>query len=236
MLLFTLLFFVFLSLVFVLTVAFDRERRVLHVVSRWWSLSIFRLCPWWRLNIEGWEGYRHAGPYVVVTNHGSMFDIPIMYLLRLDFKWIAKKEVYRWPLFGAVLWMHGDIAIERGTASGFRRMVRQAGEHLKAGTSVIIFPEGTRSRDGRIHRFREGAFLMAKEVGADILPCVIDGTGDMTDGRKFKMPHRFRVRVLQPVSAAGAAGMTVAGLAEKVEKIMKEEHRAMRPDLYENQD
>ena len=104
---FTLLCFIPFAVLFLLTVLFDRERVVLHWASRMWSYGIFRLCPWWRIRIEGAEKIDRSRPWVIVTNHQSMLDIPLMYVLPTTFKWVSKKEVQKMPVFGWVLWMHG---------------------------------------------------------------------------------------------------------------------------------
>lgn len=232
--LFTLLCFVPFSILFLLTVLFDKERVVLHYASRFWSWGIYRLCPWWHLSVRGREKVGDTRSYVIVTNHQSMLDIPLMYVLPLTFKWVSKREVMRLPVFGWVLQMHGDIAIERGSSGSARKMMRQAKEVLDRGkTSVIVFPEGTRSKDGRIGRFKEGAFAMAKHAGVGILPVVHDGNGSVLDGWKVRMPHRFQVQVLDPIPAAEVASASEKEMAQRVHGLMLEQHRAMCPDLYE---
>ncbi len=131
---------------YILTTPFDRERRVMHWGERMWSRIMLGLNPWWRVRIEGKEHLPKGRPVVIVTNHRSMVDIPLVTQLPIHFKWVAKREVYRWPFFGWVLWMSGDIGIERGAAAGARTMLREGKKHLAAGTSIAVFPEGTRSR------------------------------------------------------------------------------------------
>ena len=156
-LLFTILCFIPFALLYVLTVKFDRERVVLHRVSRIWSMGIYRLCPLWRLKVAGREKIDRGKAYVIVTNHQSMLDVPLMYVLPLNFKWVSKREVMRIPIFGWVLQMHGDIAIERGSSRSARHMMEEADDYLSRGTSVTLFPEGTRTKTGRMGRFKEGA-------------------------------------------------------------------------------
>ena len=229
--LFTLVYCIPFILIFALTVLFDRQRSVLHHASRFWAKAIYAW-PLWRVKVEGREYIEKGVPYVVTVNHQAMLDIPLMYVLPFNFKWVSKREVYKIPIFGMVLWMHGDIAIERGATSSTKKMVHEADEYLKAGTSVIIFPEGTRTKDGRVHRFKEGAFLIAKSAGVGILPCVIEGTGSLMDGWKMKMPYTFRVRILPPVSAEEVARTEIKTLAEEVHRRTEEVHASLRPDLY----
>ncbi len=223
LLVFTLVYLVFFCAVFILTVAFDRERVILHHASKWWAVTIFRMNPWWSLKLEGKENVDPRQPCVIVTNHNSMLDIPIMYVLPLTFKWVSKREVYKWPVFGMVLWMHGDIAIDRGNAAkSLKGMIAKSGPHLERGTSVIVFPEGTRSRDGRVGKFKEGAFAVAKAHGVPVLPCVIEGTGTVIKGKRLAMPHKFTVTALKPIDRLTVEANDPRTLAEMTREMMTE--------------
>ncbi len=194
-------YFLFVVLVFALTVAFDKERLLLHKVSRVWAKSMFLMNPLWKIRFEGRENLDVDKNYVITVNHQSMLDIPLLYVLpHINFKWVAKREVYRWPLFGQVLWMHGDITVEQGAVKSRYDLIRKGTAHLGRGTSIIIFPEGTRSKTGEIGNFKEGAFLLAKEAGVEILPCVIDGTKTPFKGWKT-VPNTFTVKVMKPIPA-----------------------------------
>ena len=223
----SLAYFVFMLLLFALTVAFDRERKALHAASRFWARSIFFLNPLWRLRVEGREHIDPKGAYVVTVNHQSMVDIPLMYVLPLNFKWVSKKEVQKMPIFGWVLWMHGDIPVERGSRRSAKRMMERCVERLSRGTSVIVFPEGTRTRTGEIGRFKDGAFLVAKSAGVGIQPVVIDGTWSLMKGWRVRMPHTFRVRVLDPIPPERVASSEARELAGRTEALMKEAHGRM---------
>lgn len=202
LLIWSLAYFIFMLVLFVATVAFDRERVALHAASRFWARSIFLLNPLWRLRIEGREQIDPKAAYVITVNHQSMLDIPLMYALpRLNFKWVSKKEVYKWPLFGVVLWLHGDITVDtKGSVRKTLAFMEKGMAHLCRGTSIIIFPEGSRSRDGQIHNFKEGAFLLAREAGVPILPCVIDGGKTFAQGWRVRR-NTFTIRILKPVPA-----------------------------------
>lgn len=195
-------YFLFLLVLFVFTAPFDSERRVLHKASKFWAVSVFLMNPLWRLKVTGKENIDPNGRYVVTVNHQSMLDIPLMYSLPyLNFKWVAKKGVYKWPMFGVVLLLHGDIAVDdKGSVRMTKFFMKKGLERLRKGTSIIIFPEGSRSCDGEIHNFKEGAFLLAKEAGVPILPCVIDGAKTFVKGWRVQR-NSFQVRITSPVSA-----------------------------------
>lgn len=231
-LLFTVVSFIPFTLLFLLTVRFDRERVALHRASRLWSLGIYRLCPFWKIEVNGREKIDRSKPYVIVTNHQSMLDVPLMYVLPLNFKWVSKREVMKFPIFGWVLRMHGDIAIERGSSSSARHMMTMADDYLRRGTSVILFPEGTRTKTGRMGRFKEGGFLMAKSAGVGILPVVHDGNYEVLNGWRLRMPHRFRVQVLDPIAPERVMATDVKQLTREVEQMMGDLHRQMAPEYY----
>lgn len=231
LLLFTAVYFVPFTLLYLLTVLFDKERAALHQASKIWALGIFRLCPGWKLRTEDFDKIDRKKPYVVVVNHQSMLDIPLMYVLPLEFKWVSKKEVLKWPLFGWVLRMHGDITIERGRAGSAKKMMEQAEKRLANGTSVIIFPEGTRSKDGSVGCFKEGAFKLAQKAGVDILPVVSDGTGRAVDGWKIRTPHTFHVKALDPVPAEKVAGADIKQLTAELNELMRAEQAKLKTSI-----
>ena len=133
-----------------------------------------------------------------------MIDIMSIYNLPLVFKWVSKKEVYRIPIVGRLLFAHGDIVINRASAKEAMQLVHDKGkEWLRKGASVSIFPEGTRSKDGEIHNFKAGAFILAKDAGVPILPIVLDGTNTMVrKGWLMNWRNKITIRVLPPISAA----------------------------------
>lgn len=230
---FTLIYFIPFTLIFLLTAPFDRERAILHHASRIWAKGLYRCCPFWHVRVEGLENIDPHKPCVIVTNHQAMLDIPLMYVLPLNFKWVSKKEVRKIPIFGQVLLMHDDILVARGSGSSAKQMMRQSLERLSRGTSIIIFPEGTRSKCGRIGHFKEGAFRLAQAAGVAVQPVVHEGNGSVANGWRVRMPHRFTVRVLPPVPAEAIAGRDACEVATQVERLMVAEHRTLRPDLYE---
>ena len=151
---------------FVLTVPFDKQRKVVHELSRALVYMFVMVPPMWKRRVEGLEHIEKDKPYVIVINHQSMVDIMMLYLVPMTFRWVSKREVYRIPFIGRFLLLHGDITIDRKQGSKAMRKVMEKGQMwLGRGVSVSMFPEGTRSKDGEIHRFKAGAFALAKEAG-----------------------------------------------------------------------
>ena len=197
---------------------FDRARRVVHELSRVLVRIFFFIPPLWRVRVVGREFVDKRKSYVIVLNHNTVVDIPALYYLPLNFRWVSKREVFRVPFFGQFLVLHGDICIDRGRAAAARdQMVTEGTKWLRRGASVAVFPEGTRSKDGEIHRFKTGAFTLAKEAGVAILPVVLDGTATLI--RKnllFDWRNRITLRVLPPVPADKVAATEVHELMQQV--------------------
>ncbi|MDE5731233.1 MAG: 1-acyl-sn-glycerol-3-phosphate acyltransferase [Alistipes sp.] len=201
------LFLLFSAVALCLTWPFDKPRRAVHELSRVLVRIFYGVPPLWRHRVEGLEHVERGKPYVIVLNHQAMIDIPTLYFVPLNFRWVSKREVFRIPFFGQFLLLHGDICIDRGRASAaMEQVIRDGRRWLSRGVSVAIFPEGTRSRDGEIHRFKAGAFTLAREAGAAILPVVLDGTREVIrPNLLFNWRSRLTVRVLPPVDAARVA-------------------------------
>lgn len=216
---FTLLSFVALIVCY----PFDKRRRVVHELSRWLCFSWWYAPLTWRRKIEGLENVDKNKSYVIAINHNSMADIISLYFVPLNFRWVSKKEVFRIPYIGPMLWMHGDIAIERGRATeSMKKVIRDGKMWIDRGVSVAIFPEGTRSKDGEIQRFKSGAFLLAKEAGVEILPVVLDGTTKIFKPKSFffNWRHKLTVKVLPPISAERVAATEVGDMAKEVQDLM----------------
>ena len=223
-------FMILSAVALVVCAPFDRGRRTVHELSRVLERNFIAVPPRWRQRIEGLEHVDRSRPYVIVLNHNTVVDIPALYYLPLNFRWVSKREVFRVPFFGQFLVLHGDICIDRGRASeAMAQLLREGGKWLGRGASVAIFPEGTRSKDGEIRRFKAGAFLLAKELGVPILPVVMDGTRTlMRPNLLFNWGNRIRIRVLPPVSADEVAASEVHELMERTHAAMCDALRRMR--------
>jgi 1-acyl-sn-glycerol-3-phosphate acyltransferase len=190
--------------VFVVTVAFDRRRVLLHIYSCAWASLYVAANPLWRMRIDGREKIPWKGPAVLVANHMSMLDITVLYGLFRPFKWVAKAELFRVPFVGWNMSINDYVRIRRGHRDSIRRMMEHCRLHLERGTPVLVFPEGTRSRDGRLQSFKDGAFRLAVDVGCPVIPIVVTGTCDAMpkQGLMIRGGMNASVRVLDPISPA----------------------------------
>ncbi len=201
---------------------FDKGRRVVHELSRILVRIFFFVPLRWRQTVQGLEHVDRRKQYVIVLNHNTVIDIPALYYVPLNFRWVSKREVFKTPFFGQYLILHGDICIDRGRAAeAMEQLLRKGKSWIARGASVAIFPEGTRSKDGEIHRFKAGAFSLAKEAGVAILPVVLDGTRTLIKRNlAFNWGNRITLRVLPPVSAERVASTDVHALADEVHDAM----------------
>lgn len=202
------LWFVPQLVLFLLTLPFDRRRLVIHLYACLWGVSYVWLNPIWRLSVAGRDKLPWRGPAVIVANHLSLLDILVLYGLFRPFKWVSKAEIFRIPFIGWNMKLNGYVGLRRGDRESIKRMMAECRAHLAAGAPLLIFPEGTRSPDGRLQEFRDGAFKLACEAGCPVIPVVISGTYDALPkhGAMLREPMRARVRVLDPLHPADHEG------------------------------
>lgn len=206
---------------------FDKKRVVVHILSTWITNAVFGFSGIKR-KVIGMENIDPNASYVMVLNHNSMADIITIYNLPLVFKWVSKREVYRIPIIGRLLFAHGDIVINRASTKEAMNLVHTKGkEWLSKGASVAIFPEGTRSKDREIHNFKAGAFILAKDAGVPILPIVLDNTDKMMrKGFFMNWSNRITIKVLPPIPAEEVS-------ERSVKEVMAEVHDSMVNTLAE---
>lgn len=216
------LFMILSAVALVVCYPFDKGRRTVHELSRILVRIFFFIPLRWRQRVEGLEHVDRSKQYVIVVNHNTVIDIPALYYIPLNFRWVSKREVFRTPFFGQYLVLHGDICINRGRAAeALEQLVRDGRKWIARGASVAIFPEGTRSKDGEIHRFKAGAFTLAREAGVEILPVVMDGTKSLIrKNYAFNWGNRIDIRVLPPVPAGEVAATETHELMERVRERM----------------
>lgn len=212
------IFMILSAVALLITWPFDKGRRTVHELSRILVRIFFATPPRWRTKIEGMQYVDRRKSYVIVLNHNAMTDIPSLYYVPLNFRWVSKREVFRLPFFGQFLSLHGDICIDRGRGSeAMEQLLRKGKLWISRGASVAIFPEGTRSKDGEIHRFKAGAFVLAQEAGVEILPVVLDGTTTLVKKNKlFNWKNIIKIRILQPIPADEVRATETKELMETV--------------------
>jgi 1-acyl-sn-glycerol-3-phosphate acyltransferase len=212
-------------LIWAVTAPFDRRLVVLHRFTCFWASLYTWLNPAWPVSIEGREHIRPDVAYVMTSNHQSLVDILVLFRLFRHFKWVSKIENFRVPLIGWNMRMNRYIPLVRGKRESVVRMMRMCEVTLKAGSSVMIFPEGTRSVDGRMREFKSGAFELALRTRSPILPIALDGTARALPKRGYLLQghHPIRVRVLPALDPASYSGETIESLTDRVRDLIARE-------------
>jgi len=180
---------------------FDKKRKFVHAQCYWWADAVIGLNPYWNLGVSGLENIDKRRTYVIVANHQSLADIVVMYKTRMQFKWVAKESLFKVPFVGWSLSLARHISLARGEFSSIKEVYRKAIEWLRKDVSVLFFPEGTRSQNGKIQDFQNGAFKLAIREKRPILPISIDGTaGAIPKGSwLFSAKTPCRLTVLPPI-------------------------------------
>jgi len=197
----------FFLLVWVSTFWWDRRRVAAHMMGTFWAWHYQSLIPFWKLRLEGREKIPWNRPVVMVANHRSLIDILALYKIRRPFKWTSKDENFRLPFIGMVLSLTNSIRIKRESLRSGAQFLSQAETEIAKGSSILLFPEGTRSRTREMRPFKEGAFLLAKKTACGIIPIVHTGS-EKTFERgswvlKGKAPIHIRILDEIPASEVG---------------------------------
>lgn len=213
-----------------------RDDPTQRVPGRWmrrFGRTTSKLTPLWRFHVEGRAPADiGARGYVVVCNHESSADPFLLSHLPFDMRWIAKEELYKLPVLGWLMTFGGDIALRRGDGDSVRDMMNEARRTLQAGMPVMIFPEGTRSKDGRLLPFKDGAFRLALEAGVPILPLALAGTRNCRPkGSKWFGDANAIVKVLPPIDTAGLSMDDVPALRERTRACIASEVTELRQRL-----
>jgi len=172
---------------------------------RWLGRAMTYVNPFWDIEMKGPYPDDPRTPYVVVSNHFSQADPPIIARVPWEMKWVAKKALFSLPVAGWLLRMSGDIAVDRTDKRSRARVLERASFYLRHACSVMFFPEGTRSRDGRVRRFSDGSFRLAIKEGVPVLPIAVDGTHEALPKHSLWFNpdvERIRVKVLDPVDTS----------------------------------
>jgi len=185
-----------LACILALVVPNEERREVLfQKIVAFCVAHVISLNKGWQVDFKGTEKICPGENYIIVVNHQSVIDPFLLFALPIHFKLVAKEWVFKFPLIGLILRLCNHILAEQGATLFACR------KHLRSGTSVVIFPEGTRSSNGSILPFKKGAFLLSVMSGACILPIVIDGGREVLPkyGRTLGQKALIKVHILDPI-------------------------------------
>ncbi len=205
----------------VLLSLFDSSGNLPHLVARLWG-KIQLATTGTTVEVQGVNHIDPRRSYILVANHQSNFDIfAFLGYLPIQFRWIAKAELFRAPFLGWAMSRIGYISLERESPKKAYRSMLRAAEKVKNGVSVLIFPEGTRSPDGNLQPFKKGLFLIAFKSQAPILPITICGTGKIMAKGKWRVnPGKVRILIDPPLETVGLSTAEEDKLSARVRNIL----------------
>ena len=197
----TIILFIFV----ILSLTFDRSGNAIHSIGRLWSRILLFLSGV-TVEIKGTENLLQDGPQILASNHQGAFDIlALQAFIPMQFRWVAKKSLFKIPIVGWSMSLAGYIGIERERASSAYKSIEAAAERIKNGTSVLIFPEGTRSNTGELLPFKRGGFLLATKSGVTVVPVSIQGTADIMKKKSILIrPGIVKVVIEKPIPVLDA--------------------------------
>ncbi len=191
---FAILHTLFCSIAAIATGIFNPYSKLVDNIIRFWAKGILKVAGV-KVIVHGQEKIRPAQPYIFISNHQGAFDILAgIVAIPVTMRFIAKKELFRIPIFAQGMRTVGMIPIDRGNSEAARQSLEEAIETLKNGVSVLIFPEGTRSLDGNIKPFKKGGFVLALKSGLPIMPMVFTGSLNILRKKSIKV-HRGTIHV-----------------------------------------
>ena len=206
----TLLWTVVMALYYPLALLIDRDRKGLHRLASFWGRCLILLAPGCRVEVIGAERLPKNKPVIFACNHQSYVDIPTLFFLPGQFKWMADAGLFQIPVFGQALSMAGYLSVKRGDPKAGVTALQRAKQVLSRGISIFIFPEGTRSTTGVLGRFQSGGFRVALACQTPVVPVLLVGTRQLLPRGSwyFRWGIRLQVRILDPVQPpADAKGM-----------------------------
>jgi 1-acyl-sn-glycerol-3-phosphate acyltransferase len=192
-------------------------------MGTFWAWHYQSLILFWRLHLEGREKIPWNRPVVLVSNHRSLIDILALYKIRRPFKWTSKTENFKLPFVGMVLSLTNSVRISRESLRSGAQFLSQAEHEMKKGSSILLFPEGTRSRSREMRPFKEGAFLLAQKMQTGIIPIVHTGSEKTFNKGSWVLKGRahIRIRVLDEIPFDAFRDMEVEEIMSMVRKRME---------------
>jgi 1-acyl-sn-glycerol-3-phosphate acyltransferase len=205
-----------------ITFPFDRNGNIVHHYARWWA-KIQLLVSGVRVKVKGLEHLDKESPYIYMSNHQGSYDIfALLSYLPVQFRWIAKKELFAIPILGWAMRAANYISIDRSGKRKALESIERAASKIKGGVSVVIFPEGTRSRDGSIQPFKRGGFTLAIKSGVPILPITINGSWDVMPKESMRVrPGEIQVTIDSAIKTAPYSLRERNVLMEKIRGILE---------------
>lgn len=222
----------FAVLIKILTMFFDKRLILLHRFTCLWASLYSWLNPFWSVQITGKENLEKDEVYVYVCNHQSLADILVLFRMFVHFKWVSKIENFWIPIVGWNMYMNKYIRLVRSSIKSQVKMIKDCRKTLDEGNSILIFPEGTRTKTGKLRPFKSGAFQIAIRSGRPIVPIVLNGSSDALPKAGFILrgKHIINIRILSPITIDRYDGLDAKQLSKEVRSIINEELQRMQQE------
>jgi 1-acyl-sn-glycerol-3-phosphate acyltransferase len=182
----------------------DPTGKVIHLLAQLWGRGILAASGV-KVRVKGLENLPAQSPMILTSNHQGYFDIFALFVyIPVYFGWFAKKELFRIPIFGTAMKRFGNIRIDRSNREKAMQSLKLAARRVREGQSVIIFPEGTRSPDGKMLPFKKGCYYLAEASGAPMVPISISGSYEIMPKGTFKVnPGTIHMVIGRPILIEG---------------------------------
>jgi 1-acyl-sn-glycerol-3-phosphate acyltransferase len=224
--------FFYVAAVWLVTAPFDKGRYHAGRAFRQLAVTVTTLNPLWHFETDGEAPSDPRLPYVAVSNHESYADIFLISHFPWEMKWLSKDTIFKIPVMGWMMRMARDIPIKRGKRESVVSAMQGCRDRLGRRVSVMIFPEGTRSKTEELLPFKDGAFKLAIEAQVPILPIAVAGTRHCMAKHSFQFRRaRAKARVLAPIPTVGLTNADVPALRDRTQAIVDAARRALQREL-----
>lgn len=206
------------SIIALLSTFVERSGRTYHKVALFWS-KVCLLAAGVKIEVDGSELIPRDQPVIFMSNHQGNFDILALFqAIPIRFNWLAKEELFKIPLFGRSMQSAGYIPINRGDGRDSLKSLGRAAELVRGGTSIAIFPEGTRSNDGRLLPFKRGGFILASKAAVPIIPVSISGSMKINppDNLLCILPGVIRIKFSPPIQTTANGAKQQISIMDQV--------------------
>jgi 1-acyl-sn-glycerol-3-phosphate acyltransferase len=215
-------FFCIACIIRLLTFPFDPRRIVSNLFTSFWASFYIWCMPNWSVKVIDRHKFTMEKNYVMVSNHQSQLDILVLFHLFFPFRWVSKSAVFNLSFIGWNMVLNGYVKLHRTDKESIKAMLQVCEDLLKKNISVFLFPEGTRSKDGRLRPFKPGAFLLAQRTRVPILPVVVNHTKDALPKHSLTIEgrHRMEVKVLDEIPVSEFEHMSVDEISGMVRNLI----------------
>ena len=205
-----------------ITFPFDRRGHVIHRYARWWGWLILK-ANGVRVKVQGTEYLDDRRPCIYVCNHQGSFDIfSLLAYLRVPFRWLAKAELFKIPILGWAMRTAGYISLDRSAKKKAYQSMELAARKIKEGTSVVIFPEGSRSLDGALQLFMNGGFTLAIKAGVPVCPVAIAGSWQIMPRTTLRIKKgNIGIIISEPIETKGLTMQDRRPLMQQAEDLIR---------------